>query len=52
MKRKGKASTSKIQCSRKIQAFGSKNCCVTSPATYGGSRVLLEIFIERESKAQ
>jgi hypothetical protein len=32
--------------------FGSKNYCDQRPATYGGSRVLLEVIMGRESKAQ
>jgi hypothetical protein len=54
--KEGKTSTSKIICSRKTQAilpiFGSKNYCDERAATYGGSGVLLEVIMGRESKAQ
>jgi hypothetical protein len=35
-----------------LPIFGSKNYCNERPATYGGSGVLLEVIMGRESKAQ
>jgi hypothetical protein len=54
--KKEETSTSKINCSRKTQSNSTdiweQNYCDERAATYGGSGVLLEVIMGRESKAQ